>query len=106
MPELPWYPTKEKAALARSTYQWATDVALREVTAKFINWITSTAKTKATIAQLNQDKEKYSGIWFSTFLAGENRDRVKAEREEAAERELTREERLARKRAERNKVSE
>jgi hypothetical protein len=84
---LPWYPLQESVDLARATYDWATDVVLREVTGEFIHWITVKAKQRATIAQLNEDKEKYSGIWFSTFLAKESENRERAARDEAAARE-------------------
>lgn len=85
--ELPWYPTSETAALAKATYPWATDVVLREVTGEFINWITVKAKQRVTVAQLNEDREKYSGIWFGTFLAKESENRERAARDEAAARE-------------------
>lgn len=84
---LPWYPLAESVALAKATYDWATDVVLREVTGEFIHWITVKAKQRVTIAQLNADREKYSGIWFSTFLARESENRERAARDEAAARE-------------------
>lgn len=80
LPRLPWYPTQDKVDLAKATYPWVTEVVLRDVTARFINWITTTAERKVSLAVLTEERERYSGIWFSTFLARENRDRETAER--------------------------
>lgn len=68
---LAWYPTEATVAGAADVYPWATRVAMKEVTMK-------------VIAYCSKKKRQPDDALWLTFMSNENKDREKAERDEAA----------------------
>lgn len=70
-PRLAWYPDDAIIEGAQATYPWLTKVMLREITMSVIAYCKKKGRTPD------------DSLWL-TFVKNENRDREKAEREEAA----------------------
>lgn len=67
---LAWYPSEETVAASADVYPWATRVAMKEVTMK-------------VIAYCSKKKRQPDDALWLTFMSNENKDREKAQRDEA-----------------------